>query len=913
MPQRMPPQTTRRRSIPHFLCLLLCLATALLVAPGVFADETDAATTTVRIADWMVLGPVDWPLPHVSGGDEYGPEELLAERKLDVVELWPEPGDLRSAGGSPVVWEPVAGDPSFQTSAAAPRVAWAATFLVTDRFASVNAVIDSSRPLRIFLDGEEVASQTSSGDDVGDQEASDGAEPLEASLDLVPGKHLLLVETVADAESGSWTLDAEIRDVPRWAGLRVTRSARHSLRLADLLDVDDVQGIDLSPDGRHLAVHWAHPAVPAEHRETWTEIVEVESGRVVETLRHDATGFAWSPDAESYAYVVPARENEEAHALWLAPLPTAESDVAPADVAPTRILESVEGWAGHRFLPDGTGLVMETTEEAEADEREVKRYRGLTDRWTGWRDRTHVWHVPVDGGMMRRLTVGGTDDRVADVGVGRVLLVREHYDVAERPFQRIEVLEIDLHSRDQKLDVVTLADEDWLGDARYLAPSSAEDRRVLLTGSPSSFSEAGRDPDVPADEVRLLNLYETEAYVLDPADGSVDPFTRDWDPSVNDAAAGGGEIFLVGQEGSRARIFRYHQHDDTFQALESGVDVVSTLDVSADGGTLAWVGSSADAPEAVWVREAGDGMLPDAEPRRLVFPEEERWDRVELGEVGTWTFRMPAAEGTKEGDEILGRVHLPPDFDASKKYPLIVSYYGGTVPSGRSFGGRYPKNLWAAHGYVVYVPQPSGATGFGQEFSARHVNAWGKRTADEILEGTRQFLDAHDFVDPDRVGCIGASYGGFMTMYLLSRSDIFSAGISHAGISNLSSYWGKGWWGYLYSAAASAESYPWNAPDLYVGQSPLFEADEIETPLLLLHGDADVNVPPVESHQMYTALQILGRDVELIEIGGEDHQIFSYPKRVLWMQTILAYFDAKLRDRPEWWEHLWGTESEPKG
>ncbi|MCG8462456.1 MAG: prolyl oligopeptidase family serine peptidase, partial [Holophagales bacterium] len=182
-----------------------------------------------------------------------------------------------------------------------------------------------------------------------------------------------------------------------------------------------------------------------------------------------------------------------------------------------------------------------------------------------------------------------------------------------------------------------------------------------------------------------------------------------------------------------------------------------------------------------------------------------------------------------------------------------------------------------------------------------------------ILEGTRKFLDAHPSVDASRVGAIGASYGGFMTMHLLTHTDLFTAAISHAGISNLSSYWGRGWWGYLYSAAASAESFPWNARDLYVGQSPIFSADRIRTPLLLLHGDADVNVPAVESHQMYTALKLLGREVELIEIGGEDHTILTYPKRKLWARTILAWFDRYLKGQPEAWEHLWGTGDAPKG
>jgi dipeptidyl aminopeptidase/acylaminoacyl peptidase len=226
----------------------------------------------------------------------------------------------------------------------------------------------------------------------------------------------------------------------------------------------------------------------------------------------------------------------------------------------------------------------------------------------------------------------------------------------------------------------------------------------------------------------------------------------------------------------------------------------------------------------------------------------------------------------------------------------------------RDFGGRYPKEWWAAHGFVVYVLQPSGATGYGQDFSALHVNTWGRDTIGEIIEGTKQFLAAHPFADPARVGCIGASYGGFTTMKLLTETDLFAAGVAHAGISALSSYWGEGYWGYLYSAVATADGYPWNRPDLYVEQSPLFEADKIRTPLLLTHGAEDTNVPPGESDQLFIALRLNGVPVEYLSVAGQNHWIVEHDKRVRWSRSIVAWFDRWLKDRPEWWNAMYPPE-----
>ena len=247
---------------------------------------------------------------------------------------------------------------------------------------------------------------------------------------------------------------------------------------------------------------------------------------------------------------------------------------------------------------------------------------------------------------------------------------------------------------------------------------------------------------------------------------------------------------------------------------------------------------------------------------------------------------------------------------------MIVYYYGGCSPVSRYFESPYAPQMWNSLGYVAYILQPSGATGFGQEWASRHVNtAGGTPRADgsvpggspagDIIEGTKRICADHPFIDATKIGCMGASYGGFMTQYLQTVTDIFACAVSHAGIANYTSYWGEGYWGYNYSEVSMANSYPWSHRQLYVDQSPLFRADKIHTPLLLLHGNADTNVPLIESLQMFTALKLLGREVALVEVAGENHHILEYSKKEKWLATQMAWFQKWLKGDPTWWDALY--------
>ena len=291
-------------------------------------------------------------------------------------------------------------------------------------------------------------------------------------------------------------------------------------------------------------------------------------------------------------------------------------------------------------------------------------------------------------------------------------------------------------------------------------------------------------------------------------------------------------------------------------------------------------------------------LLTGGSPTALAEPNAHALDLVAMPAWRPWSFR------NSRGEEIESWYWTPPGFDSTRTYPAIVHYYGGTLPMKKNFEQRL---LWfAANGYVVLFMNPAGTPGYGQQFADYHINDWGYPAATDIIEGTERFSATHRFVDATRIGNFGHSYGGFMTMHLLTRTKIFRSGISIAGISNIADYWGAGASGYSYTDGTCPGCYPWNRKDVYVDRSPLFQADRITSPLLLIHGTDDTNVVPTESEQMFTALRMLGREAELVRVKGENHGINSRPSvEKLRDAVMLDWFEKQLKELPQAWTARW--------
>ena len=461
--------------------------------------------------------------------------------------------------------------------------------------------------------------------------------------------------------------------------------------------------------------------------------------------------------------------------------------------------------------------------------------------------------------------------------------------LTKRPTSLSTLAILDINS----LQMDTLVAEDGFMSSARFSPCGTQ---VAITGSPEALGGVGLN----VKEGQTPNMYDYQLYIMDVADKKVNPVTKEFNPNVDSYkwSQYDGNIYFTAENKDCKSLYRLNPAKGKIEQLPTQEDLVNNFTMAQSAPVMVWYGQGASNSDRAYVVDLKKGktsLLEDLSKTIL--------EGVKLGECVAWNFV------NSKGDTINGRYYLPPHFDPNRQYPLIVNYYGGCSPTSRNFESRYPHHLYAAMGYVVYVVNPSGATGFGQEFAARHVNTAGNGPADDIVEGTKQFCKEHKFVNDKKIGCIGASYGGFTTQYLQTITDIFAAAISHAGISDHTSYWGEGYWGYSYSEVSMANSYPWSHTDLYVKQSPLYNAHKVNTPILFLHGDKDNNVPVGESIQMYTALKLLGKETAMVLVKDQDHHILDYGKRIQWQNTIFAWFAKWLQDDPMWWEQMYAPKT----
>ena len=693
----------------------------------------------------------------------------------------------------------------------------------------------------------------------------DGAE-VQPDIMLSPEHHTIAIKYITDAKSQDSirvTIEAD-------STVSYTTDEKHPFMFHDMTDGRRVRNVSLSSDGTYIIVTYQNTERGGNSQ--WSrELRDVKTGRLLYILSRDAR---WMP--RSVAYIEEEWDAGHKHLIKVDPK-TGERSRFATDVPN----------GGYTISPTEDYLIITADEEGPKEDNQVYEVLEMSDRQSGWRRRTYLMRYDIATDLSQRITFGNKGEYLYDISPdGKKLLIgSSHSRLTKRPTTVHDIY---------IMDAKTLAVDTLITAGEFFdhAGFSPDGKQLLFRGNPEAFNRIGCQ--LPADVIPSSAEYEL--FLFDIATKKVTPLTKDFDPSVNnfDWSLADGQIYFSAEDRDYVSIFRLNPSKATIEKLPLEGDDIYRFDMSTHSPTMAWLGYKTMEQASAYVVS-----LQNLKKARCFFDGKTTLGKAELGTCQDWNYV------NSKGETVYGRLYLPKDFDVMKKYPMIVYYYGGCSPTSRSFESPYSPQIWNSLGYIAYIVQPSGATGFGQEWASRHVNTAGQGPAEDIIEGVKKICEEHPFINKEKIGCMGASYGGFMTQYLQTITDIFACAVSHAGISNHTSYWGEGYWGYSYSEVSMANSYPWSHKDLYVNHSPLFNADKIHTPLLLLHGDSDTNVPIIESLQMFTALKLLGREVALVEVKGENHHILDYAKKEKWLATQMAWFQRWLKDDPSWWEVLY--------
>ena len=834
----------------------------------------------LKIDSWLLLGPIKvfQPILNESAPKKFGVKDSLALDQFDIYDSYPSDGTEMTFPIPPdtkTIWKKH-NESSIELkrlSMDGYNAAYLLTYLNVNEFLKTSLEIKSSSPFSIYLDGKSIKEETSIKDG--------GKEVLKTDLTLEPGFHKLFIKLIATPvkdKKSEWVFSAGISSTDKSSlkNITISSSPEHNFTIYEILNLPIISNASISFDGRYVLVSMSRTESQDGNVEKWIEVRNAATGSLVRSFRGigSATRPVWSPESNSFAFVTSQKENSS---LWV-------MDIDSGISKP--VLENQKRFQSFTWSPDGKNLIYSLSTEAEPDKSGLKRVESLRDRRADFRSKSNLYIVSIEDNVSFPISISDQNSDFVDFNPNcrNVLISKEVEDYTERPYFKTEMYNLNL--TDMRCEL--LFNSAFINSAYW----SPDGKKILVLGGPSIFNNLG----MAISTDKIPNDYDTQAYLFDPITKEAEAISKDFNPSIDRAiwSMTDGNIYFLVTEGQRDVIYKYSVTDGKYSKIDVPVQVVKGFDVASKTDVGVCYGTTTDYPARLYTFDTKSGKS-----NMIYDPVKDYLARIKTGRVEEWNFV------NKEGITITGRLHFPPDFDPSKKYPCIVHYYGGTSPINMDYGGRYPNNWWTSLGYIIYVVQPRGSVGFGQEFSAFHVNDWGKYALPDIIEGTEKLIASHPFIDPKKVGCIGASYGGFTTELLVARTDIFAAAVSHAGITSLATYWGGGYWGYEYSAVATAGKFPWNAADIYIDRSPLYNADKIKTPLLLLHGSADTNVPTLESDYLYTALKLLGREVEYIRVLDEDHWVLDYNKRIAWYKTIMAWFEMKLKGKPDFWENLY--------
>ena len=650
----------------------------------------------------------------------------------------------------------------------------------------------------------------------------------------------------------------------------------------ELLKVRRVGDSQVSPKGDLVAFTITDMSVTANKGTTQIYVVPLGAGEVRQLTNdeHSSASPRWSPDGEKLAFIS-ARDGEDQ--IWTI-------DVSSG--ALKKITSLSTGAGDPVWSPDGNWLAFasdvypeclsDACNQKRAEEKaqsKVKVHvatRLLYRHWKSWKDgtRSHIFVVSVNGGEARDLTPGDYDAPPFSLGGPT--------DYAFSPDSK----ELAVVSNHDKVEATSTNADVWIVSVRGGNPKNITAANRGFDGSPQ-YSPDGRfiayrsqaTPGFESDRFRLM-LYDRKSGTARSLSESLDSWVDEFTFAPNSQT-----IYLTAEERGKQPIYSVSVSGGPVRKVVSD-GFNSEPHVTKDGSTLVFSRSSMTTPNEVYRANIDGSGVTELSKANDTFISS---FNLKPAEEVTWTGAL--------GRKVAGWIIKPVNFNARRKWPLVVLIHGG--PQGAwndNWGYRWNPQVWANNGYVVFTPNPRGSTGYGQQFVNEISGDWGGKVFTDISNGVAM-VSGLPYVDKNRIGAAGASYGGYMIDWIEGHNSDprfhYKVLVSHDGVYNLTSMTGVT--EELWFTDWEFKGTPWTNPAMYDRWSPHKFVQNFKTPILIITNALDYRVPEGEGMQLFTAVQRMGVESKLLDFPDEGHWVLKPANSQFWHNTVLDWMDKHLK------------------
>ena len=661
------------------------------------------------------------------------------------------------------------------------------------------------------------------------------------------------------------------------------------LTFDDLMRVQNIADPQASPDGRWIAYTVTVVDKEKNSRDSDLWILPATGGQARQLTRSPGSDSRprWSPDSREIAFVSTRGGSSQVYVT------------TPDGRKPRRVTQIETEADGVLFSPDGKNLLFSSEVYPECDSRDavkalacnaakkkaaevskVKAHtatRLLFRHWNSWKEgkRPHLFVVPANGAQAPRdVTPGDFDtppfslggpDNYAFSPDGKEICFASNRDVHEARSTNADLFTVSLIT----------------GETRKITTNSAYDGSPLYSPDGNFIAyRAQLRPGYESDRFRLM-LYDRATgqhrNLSEDFDRWIDSFA--WAPDAR-------RLYFIAEDRGRSSIFEISVETGKVRMLVREYSS-GDLGVSPDGGTLVFTRSSMHQPAEIYTVAAdGSGLAARTHHNDPLLAALDMNKAEEF-----WFDGAPSNRGVPK---IHSWILKPPQFDPSRKYPVLLLVHGG--PQGAwsdSWGSRWNPQMYAAAGYIAVMPNPRGSTGYGQQLIDEINRDWGGLCFSDLMLAM-DTAEKLPYVDKGKTAAAGASFGGFMVNWFQGHTDRFKALVGHAGDFDQSSsyYVTEELWFPEWEMGGT----PYDNQQLYDFLSPGRYAANFKTPQLVTHGELDFRVPIGEGLAMFTALQRRGIESKLLTFPDEGHWILKPLNSELFYKTVIDWIDKHLKN-----------------